>query len=105
MAIDPTKFKIDPKKAKPEEIETALALLEKKRVHEARVKAGEIKGYAQSWRDMSPEQKAKMKKYNYRRMIRQSLLISKAVAAGYVISDKEVDAEINRRAKEATVKQ
>lgn len=103
MAIDPTKFKIDPKKATQKDLDEAFALLEKKKVREARVKAGELKGtYGVPWSQMSPEQKAKARKYNARRLVRQSLLIAKAVAAGITVSDKEVDAEINKRAKEAT---
>jgi ClpP class serine protease len=97
MAIDPNKFKIDKKKASQAEIDEALALLEKKRVHQAKVEAGEIKGYAKTWAEMTPEQKAKAKKYTYRRTVRQSLMIAKAVAAGITVSDKEVDAELAKK--------
>lgn len=99
MAIDPTKFKIDKSKATKEEIAEGLALLEKKRVHSAKVEAGEIKGYAGSWANMTPEQKAKAKKYTYRRAIRQSLLIAKAVAAGITVNDREVDDAIAKKVK------
>lgn len=98
MPIDPEKFKIDPKKASQKDLEEAFALLQKKRYHEARVKAGEIKGTSsRSWGDMTPEQKEKARKYNYRRMVRQKLLVAKAIAAGITVSDKEVDAEIAKR--------
>jgi len=39
------------------------------------------------------------KKYYYRHFIRTQLVINKAVKAGYVVTDAEVDAEIKRRAK------
>lgn len=99
MAIDPNKFKIDPKKASKDEIDAALVLLEKKRLHDAKVEAGEIKGYTASWKDMTPEQKSKAKRYTVRRSVRQSLVIAKAVAAGITVSDKEVDAELAKRTK------
>jgi ClpP class serine protease len=99
MAIDPNKFKIDKGKATKEEIAEGLALLEKKRVHAAKVEAGEVKSYARSWSEMTPEQKTKAKKYTHRRSVRQSLLISKAVAAGITVSDKEVEDAIAKKVK------
>lgn len=95
--VDP-KFAIDAKRAKPEELQEALNLLAKKRERQDKIKRGEIKGnYGVPWSEMSPEQKSKAKKYAYRRLVRQSLLLGKAAAAGITVSDKEVDAEIARR--------
>ncbi len=100
--IDPEKFKIDPKKASADDIRAALALLEKKRVHDAKVEAGEIKGYAgTSWKDMSPAAKEKAKLYAKRIAIKTSLIIAKAVAAGITISEKEIEAEMAKRTKKA----
>lgn len=95
--IDP-KFKIDPRKATKDELDEAMALLAKKRERAERVKKGELKGsYGVPWSEMSKEQKDKARKYAARRVVRQSLLIAKAAAAGVTVSDKEVDAEIAKR--------
>ena len=100
MAIDPNKFKIDPKKASQKDIEEALSLLEKKNLRKARVEAGELKGAAGvPYSELSPEQKKQRQKYTYRRMIRQSLLIKKAVAQGITVTDKEVDDELAKKKK------
>jgi len=97
MAIDPEKFKIDPKKASSKEVEEALALLEKKRVREAKIKAGEIKGsQGRNWAEMTPEQKGKARSYNRRRNARQALMVAFAESKGYTPSDKEIDAYITK---------
>lgn len=92
------KYRVDPKKASKEEMDRAFALLAKEKERKDKISKGEIKG-GRSWAEMSPEQKAKSKKYNYKRMIRQTLLLAKATAAGVTVSDKEVDAEIAKRTK------
>jgi len=38
------------------------------------------------------------KKYHFKRQVRIQLLLDKAVKAGYVVTEAEVDAEIKRRA-------
>jgi len=92
--IDP-KYRVDPKKATKEELEEAFALLSKKRERIAKIKSGELKGYTGlPYSALSEEQKAKLRKANQRRLVRQSLIIAKATAAGIVVSDKEVDAAI-----------
>jgi len=90
------KYKVDPRKASKEEMDRAFALLAKEKERKDKIAKGEIKG-GRSWAEMSDEQKAKSKKYNYKRMIRQGLLLAKAAAAGITVSDKEVDAEIAKR--------
>ena len=97
MAIDISKYKVDPKKLSKEEMDEALRLLEAKRIRKARVDAGELKGYGVSYKDMTPEQKEKAKKYARRRLIRQNLLIAKAEAMGVTVSDAEVDAEMAKK--------
>jgi len=92
------KYRVDPKRASKEEMDRAFALLAKEKERKDKIAKGEIKGGAK-WSEMTPEQKAKSKKYNYRRMIRQALLLVKATAAGVTVSDKEVDAEIAKRVK------
>lgn len=97
--IDP-KYKVDPKKASKEEMDEAFALLAKKKETVDRIKKGELKSsYGVAYKDMTPEQKAKSRKYNTRRLVRQSLMVAKAVAAGIIVSDKEVDAEIAKKVK------
>lgn len=92
--------KMDWKAASAEEREEAMKLLAKKKDRLDRIKKGELKGAGGvSWAEMSPEQKEKAKKYAHRRNVRQALLLAKATAAGVVVSDKEVDAEIAKRNK------
>lgn len=93
-----SKYAVDPKKASKEEMDRAFALLAKEKERKDKIAKGEIKG-GKSWAEMSPEQKAKSRKYNYRRLIRQTLLLAKATAQGITVSDKEVDAEVAKRIK------
>ena len=79
--------------------EEALKLLAKKKDRLERIKRGELKGSTGiSWKDMTPEQKAKARMYAYRRNIRLALLAKKATAAGITVTDHEVDEAL--RAKE-----
>ena len=100
MAIDVSKYKIDPKQISKEEMAEALRLLESKRIRKARIDAGELKGTTGVlYSEMTPEQKEKAKKYARRRLIRQSLLLAKAAAAGITVSDKEVDEAMTKTGK------
>jgi hypothetical protein len=92
------RYKVDPKKASKEETDRAFALLAKEKERKDKIAKGEIKG-GRNYAEMTPDQRAKQKKYNYRRLIRQTLLLAKATAAGLVVSDKEVDAEVAKRSK------
>ncbi len=69
---------VDPKNQK--DVAEALVLLEKKRLHDDRVKKGEIKG--NSWKTMTEEQKAKRRLYNKNRNIEINELAKLAKAAG-----------------------
>ena len=53
---------IDPRKATPEEIAAGLALLNKKKEYEHKVKTGQVKG-AKKWKDLSPAEKDKARAY------------------------------------------
>lgn len=100
MAIDPNKFKIDKTAVTDDEMDEALALLEQKRIHDARVDAGEIKGsYAKKWADMSEEQREKAKGYARRRQARQTLIIRKAILQGIKVSEDEIDVFLKSQGK------
>lgn len=77
--------KIDVSKISQEDLHVALELLNKKRVHDARVKSGEIK--SQKWSDKSAEAKKKHIEYNKKRTARINLLAKLAIEKGL---DKEV---------------
>ena len=72
--------KIDISKISQEDLQIALSLLEKKKIHDAKIKSGEIKG--QKWSEKTPEQKAKHMQYNKTRQARINLLAKKAIEAG-----------------------
>jgi len=92
MTIDLNKYKIDPKKVTKEDMDEALKLLEKSKIRQARIAAGELKGTTGvSYKDMTPEQKTQVRKYARRRQIRINLLVKKAEAAGITVTDREVD--------------
>jgi ClpP class serine protease len=98
MAIDPSQFSIDPKSATKEDIAEALRLLEAKKVRDARIEAGEIKGtYTKPYSEYTEEEKERAREYNRRRLARQTLLVNKAIAAGLSVSDAEIDEYIAKK--------
>lgn len=100
MAIED--FKVDPKKASKEQQERAFELLAKDEERKDKIKRGVIKGTSyKKYSELSPEQKAKAQQATARRAVRQGLIIDKAKAAGITVTEKEVDAEIAKRAKKA----
>ena len=95
MAIDPSKFKIDPKKASEADLARALEMLEKENYRKARIKAGEIKG-SRSWAEMTDEQKQERRDYNTKHRAERNVIIQKAIASGITATDAEIVAEIER---------
>ena len=93
MAVQPVK--VDKAKLSKEDLDRAIALLEKDLTRKARIKAGEIKSGV-SYKDMTPERKAAMQKANKRRNVRIALTIKKAQAAGIKVSEAEIDAELKK---------
>lgn len=85
----------DPKNASKEDLKEALELLNKKRERDAKIKSGEIKG-GKTWKELSPEAKAKALKQSKRFSMRQRLLIKKAKEAGITVSEAEVDAAMKK---------
>lgn len=93
-------FKVDPKKASKEQMDRAFELLAKDEERKDKIKKGVIKGTSyKKYSELSEEQKAKVQAASARRLIRQGLIIAKAKAQGITVTDKEVDAEIAKRAK------
>ena len=74
MAIDPSKFKIDPKKASEADLARALEMLEKENYRKAHIKAGEIKG-SRSWAEMTDEQKQERRDYNTKHRAERNVII------------------------------
>jgi len=81
---------IDPRKATKEQIEQALALLNKQEERKEKIKRGEIKG-SKKWSEMTPEEKSKAKLYEAKRTAKIKILCEKATAAGITVSEKEID--------------
>lgn len=94
------KFKVDPKKASKEQMERAFDLLAKEEERKDKIKRGVIKGTSyKKYSELSDEQRAKVQAASARRLVRQGLIIEKAKAAGITVTEKEVDAEMAKRAK------
>lgn len=89
---------VDPKKATPQQIAEALALLNKKIDRQERIKTGEIKG-GKKWSEMTEEEKSVMRKSNARRNLRNKLIIAKAEKAGIRVTEQEVDAALKAKAE------
>ena len=89
---------IDPKKATPEEVAAGLALLNKKKEYEHKVKTGQVKG-AKKWKDLSPAEKDKARAYGRKIAMRQKLINAKAARAGISVSEAEIQAELKKTAK------
>jgi hypothetical protein len=91
------KFKVDPKKATQKQLEEAFELLAKKNEREDKIKRGVIKGHAgKAYSEMTADEKKQRQAYSKKRMIRQSLLVAKAKAAGITVSEKEVDEYLSK---------
>jgi len=78
-----------------EDMKLMLSLLEKKRVHDKKVKAGTIKGY-KKWSEYSQDEKERAYKINKKRLIKQKLLAQKALDAGLTVSEEEITLEMNK---------
>lgn len=95
MAVQPVK--VDKTKLSKEDLDRAIALLEKDLTRKARIKAGEIKGYAgKKYSELSAEQKATLRKSAKRRQAKINVIIRKAQAAGIKVSEAEIDAELKK---------
>jgi hypothetical protein len=86
---------VDVKKATPEEIAAGLALLNKRKEYEHKVKTGQVKG-ARKYSEMTEAEKAKAKLYSKRALIRDKLLKAKAAKAGIAVTSAEIDAELKK---------
>jgi predicted transcriptional regulator len=93
-------FYTPPEEASDDELAEAMELLAKKKLRQEKIKRGLVKApTGLKWSEMSEEQKAKVRAYNYKRTIRRDLYVQKAIDAGIVVTDEEVEAEIARRGK------
>ena len=88
---------VDPKKASPQQIAEALALLNQKIDRQERIKSGEIKG-GKKWSELSQTEKDKFKASNARRSAKQKLILAKAEKAGIKVTEAEVDAFLKVKA-------
>lgn len=90
MAIDITK----PTK---EQIAEGLKLLNKKIERDEKIKRGEIKGYTyKKSSELTPEQLKKRREQTRRLTAKNSILVKKAKAAGIVVTEAEVEAEMKK---------
>jgi len=87
---------VDPKKATPQQIQEALALLNKKIDRQEKIKTGEIKG-GKKWSELSEAEKNKFRASNARRNAKQKLIIAKAEKAGIKVTDAEIDAFLKEK--------
>ena len=81
---------VDPKKATPEQLARAFALLEKEEVRKEKIARGEIKG-GKKWSELTDKEKQKFRDSNARRAARMAVKAEKAEKAGITVSDKEID--------------
>lgn len=88
MADEKT-FKVGEKQVAQSEIEKALELLEKQKLQRAK-QAEKNKN--------NPEVLAKRKEYSEKQRIKNRLIIEKALKAGIIVTDQEVDAAIKAKA-------
>jgi len=95
MANKEVKQYVDPKKATPQQIQEALALLNKKIDRQEKIKRGEIKG-GKKWSELSEAEKNKFRAANARRNAHNKLVIEKAVKAGIKVTEAEVDAYLKK---------
>ena len=85
---------IERKRASEDEIKVGLELLAKQRHTAERVKAGELKSGTSSYKkrsEMSEEELKKTKAYDKRYQARNALMMSKARAAGIVVTEADID--------------
>jgi len=82
---------VDPKKATPQQIQEAMALLNKKIDRQEKIKSGEIKG-GKKWSELSEAEKGKFRASNARRNARIKLIVAKAEKAGIKVTEAEIDA-------------
>jgi hypothetical protein len=93
-------FYTPPEEASDDELAEAMELLARKKLRQEKVKRGLVKApTGLKWSEMTEEQKARARAYNYKRMIRRELYVQKAIDSGIVVTDEEVEAEIARRGK------
>lgn len=91
---------IDPKKVTQEQLNEALALLNKKIDRQEKIKSGEIKG-GKKWSELTQAEKDKFKASNARRSAKQKLILAKAEKAGIKVTEAEVDAFLKTKAPKA----
>lgn len=82
--------KLDMKKLSKEEVERALALLEKDIERKEKIAKGEIKG-GKKWSELTEEEKDVRRKASKRRNAKIAVIVQKALAKGLDATDKEID--------------
>ena len=92
----PVKQYVDPKRATPQQIQEALALLNKKIDRQEKIKSGEIKG-GKKWSELTEAEKNKFRASSARRNATIKLLLAKAEKAGIKVSEAEVDAYLKTK--------
>lgn len=93
MALTLDSFKIDAKKATPEQVAAALELLAKERFTKERIKAGELKGAtSKKVADMTPEEKKVYQAASAKYTANNSLLMAKCKKLGITNTDAEIAA-------------
>jgi hypothetical protein len=85
------------------EIDEGLALLQKKRDRQERIKSGELKGSVPMsvLKELNPEMYEKRKKQAQRQTVSRQVLVQKAIAAGIKVTDAEIDAYLAKQASKA----
>jgi hypothetical protein len=89
-------IKIDPRKATKEQIEQALALLEKAETRKEKIKSGEIKG-GKKWSELTDAEKDARRLVSKKRNAKIAVIMNKALAAGITCSDKEIEAYLAKK--------
>lgn len=89
---------MDALKPTKEEIQEGLALLRKKIERDEKIKRGELKPSYKKVADMSPKEKEAYQLANRKSSIRVKLMLAKAKAAGIVVTEAEIDAELAKTA-------
>jgi hypothetical protein len=89
-------IKIDPRKATKEQIEQALALLEKAETRKEKIKSGEIKG-GKKWSELTEPEKDARRLVSKKRNAKIAVIMSKALAQGITCTDKEIEAYLAKK--------
>ena len=88
---------LDPKKLSKEQLERAALLLQREEERKEKIKKGLIK--AQTYAEMTPEQKEKARMQSRRYEARKTLYVLKAREAGIEVTDQEIDEFVAKKAQ------